>query len=351
MDVWGQVKKLRKKIAILILFFIFNELAVAQVLPGNYEMPTAAVFIAPLPPTFVGGVYLLTPQLMKKVIEDKFLKSKPFFSGPVSFAPTLVTVGQYPVPTFPLVRGLLSEPVIPVGEPARVIRGVPVVTPTTFEEMYDFSITKVLESYIFPATVIVVSTEPPVDGIAAAAYAKYMHAPILLTEAEKLPELTLNALKKLKPNKIIIIGGPTAVSTKVENQLKEIAYVERIWGETRYETAVKLAEKIENPEVIVITDGTAPNTDALTISLEYNAPVVYTRGHEIPRVTWAYLLKHKTRAKPYYGAVSWIVVGLEKGTFTEIKALYSLPEVLTKHRLAVELYKIGLKLFTFSEEG
>ncbi len=339
------MKKLKKKIAVLILFFILNELAAAQVLPGNYEVPPADVGVFIAPPTFVGGVYLLTPQLMKKIIEDKFLKSKPFFSGPVSLAPTLITAGQYPVPTFPLVRGLLSEPVTPVGEPARVIRGIPVVTPTTFEEMYDFSNTKVLDSYILPATVIVVRTESPVDGIAAVAYAKHMRAPILLTETEKLPESTLNALKKLKPNKIIIIGGHMAVSTKVENQLKEIAYVERIWGETRYETAVKLAEKIESPEVIVITDGTAPSTDALTISLEYNAPVVYTRGREIPRVTWAYLLKHKTRD------VSWIVVGLEKGTFTEIKALYALPEVLTKHRLAVELYKIGLRLFTFPEEG
>lgn len=343
---------LRKK-AILILLLMLAEIAAAQV-PGNYEAPPAGAggggFI-PLPPIFEGGVYLLTPQLMKKVVEDKYLKSKPFYSGPLSLAPTLITVGEYPAPTFPLVMGLLTEPVTPVGEPPRAVRGVSIISPATVEEMYDLSSAKVLNSYAFATTVIVVRREPPVDGIAAAAYAKLIHAPILLTESDKLPQTTLNALNRLRPYKIIIVGGPVAVSIEVENQLKEMALVERIWGETRYETAVRMAEKIESPEAIVITDGTNPSSDALTISSEYTAPVVYTNGSEIPRATEAYLLKNKIRIEPRYGSMSWIAVGLERGTFTEIKALYTLPEFLTKHRLPLQLYRIGSKLFTLSEES
>lgn len=54
--------------------------------------------------------------------------------------------------------------------------------------------------------------------------------------------------KELKPSKITLIGGNTVVSKQVENELKAYARknsidLQRIYGETRYETSVKIAEE------------------------------------------------------------------------------------------------------------
>lgn len=58
---------------------------------------------------------------------------------------------------------------------------------------------------------------------------------------------TENEIKRLTPNKVIILGGTGAISLEVENYLKTtlgITTVERISGTTRYETATKIAQQI-----------------------------------------------------------------------------------------------------------
>lgn len=54
--------------------------------------------------------------------------------------------------------------------------------------------------------------------------------------------------KEIKPSKITLIGGSTVVSNQIEQSLKTYAKknnieLERIYGDTRYETSVKIAEK------------------------------------------------------------------------------------------------------------
>ena len=46
--------------------------------------------------------------------------------------------------------------------------------------------------------------------------------PILLTERDSLPPVTVKELQRLKPKEIVIVGGPAAVSVAVENQLKKL---------------------------------------------------------------------------------------------------------------------------------
>ncbi|MBI5389560.1 cell wall-binding repeat-containing protein, partial [Candidatus Woesearchaeota archaeon] len=311
--------------------------------PSPLPAPVAAAgggggFAAP-PPVLKGGTSPLTPHLLKELIEEKRLESRTFYSGPMSLAPVLSLVGEYPVPTFPVVRGLLTQPVTPVAEVVRVIGGVPVTSSASIEEMYNLAASKILKKYEYSDvhTVVISKRDPPVDGIAAVAYARSINAPILLTEQYEVPEVMLGVIKKLRADKIVIVGGPTAISPEVEEELKKMAPVERIWGDTRYETAVKMADKVENPKAIVITDGTAPSMDAVIIAAEYGAPIVYTKGSELPEATTKYLLSHKT--SPVYESMNWVIVGVEKGTSTEIEALYSLPEFLARQKLALKLYK------------
>jgi putative cell wall-binding protein len=210
-------------------------------------------------------------------------------------------------------------------------------------EMYDIAAEKVLRKYAFASAIIIARGDNPVDSMAAIAYAKQKDLPILLTRPNELPEPTLNAIQNLKPNKIIIIGGHMAVSTKVENQLKEIAYVERIWGETRHETAVETASKIDNLDTIVITDGENPSVDALIVAAEYGAPLLYVTGSNVPQRAEEFIVEHKT-TKAYDRATKVVIADIDRKVSTEIQVLMALPRFLTKHETFKKLYQIGTEL-------
>ena len=49
------------------------------------------------------------------------------------------------------------------------------------------------------------------DGLAAAALASRDGAPLLLVKGGIVPDVILNELRRLKPQRIVIIGGPAAV--------------------------------------------------------------------------------------------------------------------------------------------
>lgn len=82
------------------------------------------------------------------------------------------------------------------------------------------------------------------DALTAAAIAGNQEAPVLLVQSNKLDPEVSAAIKKLEPNRIVIVGGTGAVSTKVESDLKAgklAKEVKRIGGSDRFDTAAKLA--------------------------------------------------------------------------------------------------------------
>src|SRR5690606_2500915 len=95
-------------------------------------------------------------------------------------------------------------------------------------------------------TVFIASGRDFPDALAAGSVASSHQAPILLTQPGGLPAATRNELARLKPSKVIILGGPVAVSAAVENQLKNIVgtsgTVTRIGGANRYETAIEVTK-------------------------------------------------------------------------------------------------------------
>jgi len=119
------------------------------------------------------------------------------------------------------------------------------------------------------------------DALAAAplAYAKGK-APILLTTPSELPEGVLNELKTLGVKNIYIVGGTGAVSTAVENQLKEFT-VKRLTGKDRVETSYSVAIEAFGvaPTEVVLANGLA-YADALSISA-----IAATKGMPILLVT------------------------------------------------------------------
>ena len=110
-----------------------------------------------------------------------------------------------------------------------------------------------------------------VDALNVSSYSSELKAPVLLTERDETAEETLNEISRLKAAKIRIIGGEKVISERVENLLREKEItVERIFGEDRYETALKIAKKgIEegklNPDKIFLCSG-EKSADALSIA-------------------------------------------------------------------------------------
>ena len=83
-----------------------------------------------------------------------------------------------------------------------------------------------------------------IDALNVGPYAGRLKVPVLLTKTNEIDTKILDEIKRLKAKEVIIIGGVNAVSENVANQLKAKGLtVNRIFGENRYETALKVAEE------------------------------------------------------------------------------------------------------------
>ena len=138
------------------------------------------------------------------------------------------------------------------------------------------------------------------DALAGVPLASKLDAPILLTNKDTLPEVTLTEIKRLEAKKVIILGGEGAVGTEVEDALtKENITVQRIAGKTRFGTASAIAEKLnETPEDVffVYYNEFADALSVSTVAALKNAPMIYltTKG-ELNADTAAYLAKLKEK--------------------------------------------------------
>lgn len=85
------------------------------------------------------------------------------------------------------------------------------------------------------------------DALAAGVAAGRAGGPVLLTRRNSLPDATAAELRRLSPSKVVIVGGPAAVSADVESVVSSVlsgVVVERIAGSNRYETAASLSAAI-----------------------------------------------------------------------------------------------------------
>lgn len=79
------------------------------------------------------------------------------------------------------------------------------------------------------------------DALAAGAAAARRGEPLLLVGSDALPEVTTAALRRLAPSHVLLVGGTSAVSTRVEDAVSRIAPVRRVSGRDRWATAVAVA--------------------------------------------------------------------------------------------------------------
>lgn len=97
--------------------------------------------------------------------------------------------------------------------------------------------------HISTDTVVIANGYVPWDSLSVSPYSYSNGYPVLLTNSDGLlSEDVLQAMRAMGSiRRAIIVGGPNAVSEGVSSQLRGLQ-IQRWWGETRYETAMAIAE-------------------------------------------------------------------------------------------------------------
>jgi putative cell wall-binding protein len=166
--------------------------------------------------------------------------------------------------------------------------------------------------------VVIARGDDLADALAAAplAYAKGK-APILLTQPDRLPTGVLSQIKTLGAKNIYIVGGTGAVSTTVENELKDFNVI-RLSGKNRADTSYKVALAAfgTTPTEVVIANGLA-YADALSISsiaAVKGMPILLVVDNKLTANVASYITDKKVYAIGGTGVLSTEVVNTAKAT-------------------------------------
>lgn len=130
------------------------------------------------------------------------------------------------------------------------------------------------------------------DALCAGPLATKYNAPILMTKPNVIDQSTLDEIKRLGVKHVIITGGTGAVSASIEKTLQEngISDITRLSGSNRYETSVKIAQKLSSTKVVLATGENYP--DALSISVaasKLGMPILLTSKNQLPAQVKEYI--------------------------------------------------------------
>lgn len=136
---------------------------------------------------------------------------------------------------------------VTVGSPIMLTNPKPItVTRIAGADRYATSVALSKAGFPSSAKTVVVATGANFpDALAAGPVARYVAGPLLLTAPAALPANVAAEITRLKPSKIILVGGVNVVSSAVERELHALApTVVRIAGSNREETAEKLVDAV-----------------------------------------------------------------------------------------------------------
>lgn len=127
------------------------------------------------------------------------------------------------------------------------------------------------------------------DALTGGALAGAQDAPVLLTRPDKADAVTKEAVAALNPKRVVVLGGPAAVSDAV---YAELGGTERLAGSDRYGTSAAVAAQFDkDPNRALVASG-ADFPDALTggaYAGVQHLPLVLTRLDRLPALSKAAL--------------------------------------------------------------
>jgi len=140
--------------------------------------------------------------------------------------------------------------------------------------------------------------------------------PILLVTKDAIPGATLAELKRLKPKRIVVLGGTGVVSTSVEAALRKQAETTRQAGADRYSTAAAISAEHFGPGAAVVFVATGADfPDALTggpAAAKAGGPILLTQKDKLPSATVSELKRLKPKKIIVLGGTGVVSDAVEK---------------------------------------
>jgi putative cell wall-binding protein/glucose/arabinose dehydrogenase len=139
-------------------------------------------------------------------------------------------------------------------------------------------------------TAVLASGDAFPDALAAAPVAEAGSGPVLLTRQASLPDSTAAELDRLNPARILIAGGPEAVSPAVQEAARRYSnQIVRIAGSDRFATAAGLSSNTFSPGVAVAFvangGGFADALAAGSVAAALGGPVLLATRDTLPSIT------------------------------------------------------------------
>ncbi|HSI99153.1 MAG TPA: cell wall-binding repeat-containing protein [Patescibacteria group bacterium] len=167
-----------------------------------------------------------------------------------------------------------------------------------------------------PVAYVATGTSFP-DALAGGPAAARTGGPMLLTTPNELPSATAAELARLKPSKIVVLGGTSAVSAAVANRLAAYAttgVVQRLSGADRYATAARVSAATFAPGVAVAYVATGASfPDALAGGVaagRQGGPVLLVAKNALPAATAGELGRLKAKKIIVLGGTSAVSDGV-----------------------------------------
>lgn len=149
------------------------------------------------------------------------------------------------------------------------------------------------------------------DALTAAPLAHHLGGPILLVSADELIGSVARELERLGVGEVVIMGGPQAISSRVEHQLANYQ-VRRVAGHDRFETSAEVARLLPTsraPRVYLAAAGpdglSYPDAMALApLTASEGNPVVLVERDQVPRSVRAAIYELDSRPGGLAGVVA-----------------------------------------------
>ena len=147
------------------------------------------------------------------------------------------------------------------------------------------------QTFPTPTETVFLATGEAFPDALSAAPAAGPTSPVLLTTRDSLPPSTVGEIDRLRPGRVVIIGGEMAVSEAVARDAASLtgATVDRISGGDRYGTAAAVAEQFFQPGlplVYVASGERFPDAVAAgAAGARSGAPVLLVQQNAVPRAT------------------------------------------------------------------
>lgn len=124
------------------------------------------------------------------------------------------------------------------------------------------------------------------DALAGAPLAYDLNAPILLTKKASLPYEVSIEIKRLNVKEAIILGGPNVISDGVLKELHNMGIkTERVAGKDRFETTVKIANRlsVKSDIAVVAYAGNFPDSlSVASVAAQNKYPIFLVSKDNIP---------------------------------------------------------------------